>query len=340
MNNSLTTDIGQMMEDLAALLPPESRAMFLAACQNLARLPLPANRDLATVFIGAAWTITQRGGLKALPEITKKMEKVIKKTVENTIEDSVKRTVKETVRGLERPPHAGFFSPVPKEFATALREGPKDALYFEIAARVKVACDAELEQCLDRITQEQAALAKRSKIQRWTIGILAAFLVATFAGSLGMARQAAEAQGFAAGKKKFAETMGIQEEAIKLIQERDAQQLLSDPKLQGVRQALLDEDVLPALLDPEFRKVLSAQANAPSAKEKQELTDGYKMVIRCRQLGVHLYLADPTTYGQYLPADSFGLGIHRALIKPALISQNEEENFTLIPFQPAGPPDQ
>jgi hypothetical protein len=338
MNNRLTTDVGQMMEDLAALLPPESRAMFLAACQNLARLPLPANRDLATVFIGAAWTITQRGGLKALPEITRKMEKVIKKTVENTIEHSVKRTVKETVRGLEKTPRTGIFTPVPKQLVTAIHDGPKDALYLEIAARVKVACETELQQCLDRIKQEQASLAKCNKVQRWVIGLLAVFLLASFVGSLGIARHAAEAKGFAEGKKNFAEDMGIQEDAIEVIQEKDAQQLLSDPELKGIRQVLLDKNVLPALLDPEFQKVLSAQAHAPSAQEKRELTDGYKMIIRCRQLGVHLYLADPAKYAEYLPPDSFALGIHRALIKPETISQNGAENFTLIPFKPAEVP--
>ena len=332
MNTNLTTDIRQMMEDLAALLPPESRAAFLAACQNLARLALPANRDLATVFICAAWTITQRGGLKALPEITRKMEKVIKKTVENTIADSVRRTVKDTLSGLRKNPNTGFH-PVPPELASAIRNGPGDALYLELAVRVKAAFDVELERWLKRIQQEQAAFARRGKFKSWAIAILSVFLVATFAGSLGVARHAAEAQGFAEGKRKFAQDHGIEEDAIELIQDHDAKQLLSSPNLEGVRKALLNEDVLPALLDPEFGRVLSAQANAQSAKEKQELIDGYNLIIRCQRLGVRLFLANPVNYREVLPPKCFAIGIQRALIDPATISQNEAGHFTLIPFQ-------
>ena len=88
-----------------------------------------------------------------------------------------------------------------------------------------------------------------------------------------------------------------------------------------------------ALLDPEFGRVLSAQANAQSAKEKQELIDGYNLIIRCQRLGVRLFLANPVNYREVLPPKCFAIGIQRALIDPATISQNEAGHFTLIPFQ-------
>jgi hypothetical protein len=333
MNNPLTTDIAQMMEELAAILPPESRAMFLAACQNLKRLPLPANRDLATVFLCAAWTITQRGGLKALPEITKRMEDVIRRTVENTLENSVRRTVKEAVSRLKRLPDASGFSHVPKEFVSAIRNGPTDALYLEIAARVKVACESELKLCLDRIQREESLRAMRSKVHRWAIGVLGVLLTATFVGSLGIARHVAETQGFASGEKNFAADVGFRQDAIALIQNKDVRMLLSDPKLQGIRRALLDEEVLPALLNPDFRQVLLAYASSKSAKEKRELMEGIKLAIKCHQLGVRLYLADPSDYRDVLPANGLAIAVGQALITTGSIAQSEDRSFTLIPFQ-------
>jgi|GEM_PF-4311408 len=300
MKNEDNQGQSRVVEDIAARLPPNARASFISSAQQLGASSLAVTRALSAVLAGCTWAIINR----EFPASPKTM--VVE---ENTISE---RLVNMIPQRREAPPH--------------------DPRCLEFATRNKTAFDNEQRARIDRINSLEAKRTARGRIWGIALSIMSVlFLLAVGLGALAT-YQLAEQRGFEKGRNDFAVQLKIPAAAVATLLDDNAYKILTSTKMAATRTALVNIDVVNVLNTPGATKILQ-ELTLPSLLSVTETLDGIKLIAQCRQMGVHLFLADPRDYPEILNGNDYCIGINKAIISRENIRQNESQSFTLIPFR-------